>query len=216
MFMLSPIPDMKVGEGERTTEKSRKKTIGILLCVLCIFFGACSEITMTNWISSFMETEFHIDKAVGDIIGMAGFAVLLAGTRIAYARWGKNIWKTLLIGMIGAAVCYLVAGFSPYAVPAFIACILTGICTAMLWPGTLIYMEEKMPNLGVAAYALMAAGGDFGGAAAPQLMGAVIDWTNNFQAGMLVSAIFPILGIVVLLIMKKFFKEEKNLQPVVK
>lgn len=216
MFMLSPMPDMKMGEEKKSAQQNKKKGVGVLLCVLCIFLGACSEITMTNWISSFMETEFHIDKAVGDVVGMAGFAVLLALTRIVYAKWGKNIWKALFFGMIGAVVCYLVAGLSPYAVPAFIACILTGVFTAMLWPGTLIYMEEKMPNLGVAAYALMAAGGDFGGAAAPQLMGVVVDVTNNFQTGMLVSAIFPILGVVVLLIMKKFFKEEKDLQPLVK
>ena len=216
LFMLSPMPEMKLGEGEKSAEKSKKTAVGIFLCVVCIFLGACAEVTMTNWISSFMETEFHIDKAVGDVVDMAGFAVLLALTRIVYGKWGKNIWKTLLFGMIGAVVCYLVAGLSPYAIPAFIACILTGVFTAMLWPGTLIYMEEKMPNLGVAAYALMAAGGDSGGAAAPQLMGIVVDVTNNFQTGMLVSAIFPILGIVVLLIMKKFFKEEKDLSPLVK
>ena len=210
LFIFSPIPDMKVEEGKKRAEKSKKNGIGILLCVLCIFLGACSEITMTNWISSFMETEFHIDKAVGDVVGMAGFAVLLAATRIAYAKWGKNIWKTLFLGMIGAAVCYLVAGLSPYTVPAFIACILTGVFTAMLWPGTLIYMEEKMPNLGVAAYALMAAGGDFGGSAAPQLMGIVVDATGSFQTGMLVSAIFPVLGVVVTIVLWRYFKHREK------
>lgn len=36
-------------------------------------------------------------------------------------------------------------------------------------------MEEKFPHLGVAAYALMAAGGDFGASVAPQLLGVVVD-----------------------------------------
>jgi fucose permease len=92
----------------------------------------------------------------------------------------------------------------------FIACVLTGIFTAMLWPGTLIFMEEKMPNLGVAAYALMAAGGDFGASAAPQLMGVIAD-VANFKVGMAVSAIFPALGIVVLFIMRAYFKEKPAL-----
>lgn len=212
LFIFSPIPDMTVGESGEKRQKSKKKTLGICLCVLCIFFGASAEVTMTNWVSSFMETEFAIDKAVGDVVGMAGFAIVLALTRIAYAKWGKNIWKTLLVGMIGAVVCYLTAGLVSNGVVVFIACILTGIFTSMLWPGTLIFMEEKMPNLGVAAYALMAAGGDMGAAAAPQLMGIVADFAG-FKAGMVVSAAFPILGIVVLMIMRAFFKEKPDSPP---
>ena len=96
----------------------------------------------------------------------------------------------------------------------------------MLWPGTLILMEEKIPSPGVAAYALMAAGGDLGAAIAPQLMGAVVDTVKatNFaaelgeklgrnaeqigmQAGMLVTAIFPILGMIVVLIIIAYFKK---------
>lgn len=206
LFMFSPMPDMGESEIGEKREKSKKKTVGIFLCVLCIFFGASAEVTMTNWVSSFMETEFKIDKAVGDVAGMAGFAIVLALTRILYAKWGKNIWKMLFVGMIGAVACYLTAGLVSNGIIAFIACILTGIFTSMLWPGTLIFMEEKMPSLGVAAYALMAAGGDMGAAAAPQLMGIVADYAG-FKTGMLVSAIFPALGIVVLMIMRSFFKK---------
>ena len=43
----------------------------------------------------------------------------------------------------------------------------------MLWPGTLILMEEKIPAVGIAGYALMAAGGDFGASIAPQTLGIV-------------------------------------------
>ena len=191
--------------------KTKKKTVGIALCVLCIFFGACAEVTMTTWISGFMETELHTDKALGDILGLAGFAILLGATRFLYAKWGKNIGKTLLIGMVGALVCYLIVGLCPYAVPAFIACILTGVFTAMLWPGTLILMEENLSGVGVAAYALMAAGGDLGASLAPQLVGVVADY-SGMQAGMLVSAIFPALGVVVLLVALRFFKKEKSLK----
>ncbi|MBR2938614.1 MAG: hypothetical protein IKC15_01990, partial [Kiritimatiellae bacterium] len=48
------------------------------------------------------------------------------------------------------------------ALVAVAACVLTGFCTAMMWPGTLILMEEKIPHPGVTAYALMATFGDFG------------------------------------------------------
>lgn len=231
LFMLSPIPSMAGTSSTPSVENTKKRAVGTLLCVACIFFGSCAENVMSNWISSYMENALHIDKAVGDMLGMAVFAILLGLTRIAYARFGKNISRVLLLGMLGAVACYLVVGLSTSVIPAFIACILTGIFTSMLWPGTLILMEEKMPMPGVAAYALMAAGGDLGASVAPQLMGIVVDnvAASSFaaelaptvglsveqiglKAGMLVSGIFPILGIVVVLVIMRYFKKPKKTQ----
>lgn len=206
LFMISPMPDMSTNESSAVGAKTKTRTIGLALCVGCIFFGSCAENAMSNWISGYMEAQLHIDKAIGDILGMAMFAILLGITRICYAKWGKNISKMLLVGMIGAAICYLVAGFSTHIVPAFIACILTGIFTSMLWPGTLIMMEEKIPNVGVASFALMAAGGDLGASVAPQLLGIIADHAG-LQTGMLVCSVFPILGIVLMIAIICFFKK---------
>ena len=207
VFMISPMPEMDSHGAATVSRKSRRKTVGIILCVGCIFLGSCAENAMSNWISSFMEAELQIDKAIGDILGMAMFAILLGITRISYAKWGKNICKMLLVGMIGATICYLIAGLSSHSVPAFVACILTGIFTAMLWPGTLIMMEEKIPDVGVAAFALMAAGGDFGASVAPQLLGAIADrW--DLQTGMLVCSVFPFLGVGLMIVIMRFFKKE--------
>ena len=227
LFMLSPMPEMDSPAENSNPQKSGKRTLGLALCVGCIFFGSCAENAMSNWISGYMENALGIDKTLGDILGVAMFAVLLGMARIAYARFGKNILRVLLLGMVGAALCYLVAGLSPGVIPAFIACILTGFCTAMLWPGTLIMMEAKIPGAGVAAFALMASGGDLGASIAPQLMGIVIDQVSATQAaadlsiklglstehigmkaGMLVCALFPILGTVLLLFIIRFFKKE--------
>lgn len=208
LFMLSPMPDMSADQTSVTVQKSKKRTVGIALCVGCIFLGSCAENVMSNWISSYMEAALHIDKAVGDILGMAMFAILLGITRISYSKWGKNICKMLLIGMIGAAICYLVAGLSSLVLPAFIACVLTGVFTAMLWPGTLIMMEENVPGVGVATYALMAAGGDLGASFAPQLMGVIADH-SSLQTGMLVSALFPALGTILMLVIIRYFKTKE-------
>lgn len=226
MFMISPMPDMSGTESIEGVKGTKRRAFGIALCVACIFFGSCAENAMSNWVSGYMETALHIDKALGDILGLAGFAILLGLARIGYAKFGKNISRVLLIGMIGATLCYLVITFSGGVVPAMIACALTGLFTAMLWPGTLIMMEEKMPALGVTAYALMAAGGDFGAALAPQLLGIVTDTVSassfaaelgatltltaeqvGLKAGMLVTAIFPILGTVVVIVAMRYFKK---------
>ncbi len=227
LFTISPMPEMNTeNNGVPKTEKAKKRSLGLALCVGCIFFGACAENVMTNWISGFMESALRIDKTLGDILGMAVFAVFLGTARLIYAKYGKNIMKTLLLGMTGAAVCYLVAGLSSNVLLAFIACIATGLCTAMLWPGSLVMMEENVPGVGVAAYALMAAGGDFGSSLAPQLMGIVVDNVSvsgfalklsssmnltpeqiGMKAGMLVSALFPIIGVVLVMFTIRYFKK---------
>lgn len=229
LFLTSPMPNMDSSQSNSTDKKSKIDKRVLALCVACIFFGSCAENAMSNWVSSFMENALKIDKALGDILGMATFAILLGMTRILYSKFGKNICKTLLIGMVGATVCYTVVGLSPYAWLSFIACVLTGVFTAMLWPGTLIMMEEKLPSLGVWAYALMAAGGDLGASVSPQLLGIITDnvATSGFCAnlgatlglsaeqiglkvGMLTTAIFPLIGAIVVLIIIKTFKTEKT------
>lgn len=229
LFMTSPMPDMNVSHDNEGIKGTKRRTFSLALCVACIFLGSCAENAMSNWISSYMENALRIDKTVGDILGMAMFAILLGMTRITYAKYGKNIIRFLFIGMLGASACYLVAGLSTNMIFAFVACVLTGIFTSMLWPGTLIMMEENLPGIGVAAYALMAAGGDLGASIAPQLLGIVVDKVSEssfadtvsassglaaeqigLKAGMLVTAIFPIIGSVLLIFISRHFKKSNN------
>ncbi len=227
LFMTSPMPDMTPSEASTSGERSKRYAVGLALCVACIFFGSCAENTMSNWVSSFMENAIGIDKALGDILGTAMFAILLALTRMGYAKFGKSITPVLFVGMIGAVACYLLAGLSTNAVVALIACALTGMFTSMLWPGALIFMEEKIPGAGVAAYALMASGGDLGASIAPQLMGIVVDKVTassfaaglavttgltaeqiGMKSGMLLTTVFPLIGIVALAVTVRYFKKK--------
>ena len=229
IFAISPMPDMGGHGGGGGTAATKKRAVGLALCVGCIFFGSCAENAMSNWISGYMENALGIDKAVGDILGVAMFAVLLGLMRIGYARFGKRIAPVLMGGMIGATVCYLVAGLCPGVVLPFIACIFTGLFTSMLWPGALILMEDNIPCVGVTAYALMAAGGDMGASVAPQLLGAVVDGVAatsfaadlglrlgisaeqvGLKAGMLVIAVFPIIGSAVLGATLRYFKKNRQ------
>ena len=226
LFCTSPMPEMNLTQ-EKSEKKATKKGFAMMLCVMCIFLGSAAENSMTNWISSYIENALHISKTVGDILGLTLFAVLLGIGRTLYAKYGKNISNVLFLGMAGATICYLLAAVSTVPVISMIACVLTGFCTSMLWPGTLILMEEKIPSPGVTAYALMAAGGDLGASVAPQLLGAVADRVSatsfaadlgetfnltteqvGMKAGMLVAMIFPLLGIGLLLYIKKYFKKK--------
>ncbi len=227
ILRCSPLPNMDMDQNDTKAAKNKQRTKGLLLCVLCIFLGACAENTMTNWVSVYAENALHLPKVWGDIFGLALFSILLALTRSVYAKYGKNIFKTLKLSMFSAVVCYLFVALSPNAFFSLIACVTLGICTSMLWPGTLILMEEKIPAVGVAAYALMAAGGDFGASIAPQVLGIIVDnialtkWAAElgnimslsaeqigFKFGMLLAAVFPLLGGILLIYMGKFF--DKN------
>ena len=223
MFFLSPMPDMK-SDTDKNVKTGKKPILPLALCVGCIFFGSCAETVMTNWISSYTEAALGVDKALGDILGVAAFAILLGLTRIGYGKFGKGITPVLFFGMAGSAVCYITVALSENAVIAFIACTLTGAFTAMLWPGALIFMEKNVKGAGVGAFALMASGGDLGAALAPQLMGVIADSVAassfaekyaptlgitseqiGMRAGMLSTAIFPILGIIVLSLAVRYF-----------
>ena len=122
-------------------------------------------------------------------------------------------------------VCYLVASLSLNSGFSLIACAFAGLCVSMLWPGTLIYAEENFPHLGVAVYALLAAGGDLGASIGPQLVGIVSDKIAmsgaaeniaqklnitaeqvGIRTGMLIASIFPLFGVITILWMKRYFK----------
>ena len=224
MFLRTDLPVMShFGENQSQTKVFNK---GIVLCAVCLFFGGAAECTMGQWASGFIENAIGIPKVYGDIIGVAFLAALLGTGRTLYSKYGKKIINILLFGMLGAGVCYLTASLSLSPVVGIIACALTGLFTSMLWPGTLIYVQEKFANVGVAVYALMAAGGDLGAAVAPQLVGILSDKFSltdlalrisamfqisteqvGMRAGLFVAGFFPIAGVLCVLCMKKHFKK---------
>ncbi len=182
--------------------------------VLAIFLGGASEAVMTHWSSAYLESALGIPKVLGDVFGVALFAAMLGLGRTLYAQRGKHVERILVLGVIGAAVCYLVAAISSIPVVGLLACALTGLCVSMLWPGNLVVVAKRFPTGGVFLYAMMASGGDLGSAIAPELVGIVTDAAilnptlREFAAtlsltpdqlgmkiGMLVAMVFPILAL---------------------
>ena len=211
-FAKSTLPKMQTPE-KASGVIELLKTPAVWFFFFAMFFGGASEVTMAQWSSSYIEQALKIPKVIGDIFGVALFSVMLGLGRTLYAKYGKNIEKVLFISAIGASICYLTAVCSNSFV-GLIACGLTGICVAMMWPGTLVASSSRIPQGGVFVYAMMAAGGDFGASVGPQLVGLVTDIVkdssfgemmvqNGFQIeqlsmriGLLVGAIFPIIAII--------------------
>lgn len=225
LFMSSDIPELETPKSTVGGFRGLKNPV-LILCIMCIFLGGASENTMTQWCSGFLEAALGIPKLWGDIFGVAVFAVMLGMGRSLYAKFGKNISMFLLLGFAGSAVCYITAALSHNVFVGLAACAFTGFCVSMLWPGTLIYMADMIPHASVAIYALLAAGGDLGGSVAPQLVGSITDFVSQnglfasfagsltseqigFKVGMLIAAVFPLLGTVVALFMRRAEKKEK-------
>ncbi|MBQ8174490.1 MAG: MFS transporter [Clostridia bacterium] len=223
-FLRAKLPPLETAENAGGTGGVFRNA-GVLLCVLAIFMGGAAECTMSQWASGYLEMALGIPKMWGDIFGVAMFALALGLGRTLYAKYGKNTFNILILGSFSAAVCYLVAALSPLPVVGLIACALTGLCTAMLWPGNLIVSSEHYPSAGVALYALMAAGGDLGASVAPQLVGSLTDAVAKnpspfaalfgeglaseqvgMRVGILMAALFPLLGTAVLLVLRHYFK----------
>lgn len=190
------------------------KNKALWLCVAAIFFGGAAELIMTEWCSAYLEQSLGIEKVWGDLLGMAFFAVFLGLGRTLYAAKGKNIGRILVLGSLGAFICYIVAAVTNTAVIGIMACAFTGFCVSMLWPGSILVSSEKFSSGGVFIFAIMAAGGDFGAALGPQLSGVVTDAvmaspmlndlamslslspeTLGMKAGILVGAVFSLAAI---------------------
>ena len=184
---------------------------------------------MAQWASGYLEMALGIPKIWGDIFGVALFAAALGLGRSLYAKIGKNVERVLLLGAIGATLCYLIAALSPFPVLGLLACALTGFCVSMLWPGSLIVGSERFPAGGVFIFALMAAGGDLGASVGPQLVGVVTDGVASssrmltlaarlgigaeqlgMRVGMLVGMLFPLFAIGVYFVIRRGKKKENQ------
>ncbi len=176
LFAGSKLPEMETPEKVSGVITMLKNKF-IWLSFAGIFLGGASEVTMAEWASGYLEKALSVPKIWGDIFGVALFSVALGLGRTLYAKFGKNIERVLLLGSIGATLCYLVAAISPFPIFGLFACAFTGFCVSMLWPGSLIVSSGRFPSGGVFIYALMAAGGDFGAAVGPQLVGLVTDFS---------------------------------------
>lgn len=228
LYLGTDIPKLETPE-QITGAISMMTSKTLWLCVLMIFLGGASEVSMAQWSSSFMEQALGLSKVWGDIFGVALFSVMLGTGRTLYAKMGKNITKVLFFGVLGAFICYLIVAISDLPLIGLIACALTGLCVSMLWPGSLIVAAERYPKSGVFLYAMMAAGGDLGASISPQLMGIVTDIAIKhptvihlaqslqvtpeqlaMKTAMLVGALFPLIAIPIYLYVHKTANKKRR------
>ena len=161
---------------------------------------------MAQWASAFAENALGLSKTVGDLAGPCLFAIMMGICRVFYGKWGEKI--DLVRFMKGSGLlclfCYLLATLSGNSLVNLAGCVICGFSVGIMWPGTISIFSRLLPAGGTAMFALMAMAGDLGGAAGPGLVGMVTQQAgDNLQQGLLAGAVFPVVLLISLLLLKK-------------
>ncbi len=179
-----PVP-ATVPDHERTSLIGLVGSPVFLLVLLLMAAGGASELTMSQWSSFFAQQATGVPKAVGDLLGPGLFALLMALGRTAYGLLGERVplRGALIASGAGAAACYVVTASSPAPAASLVACALTGLCVALMWPGATSLAAARFPAGGGAMFAMLALAGDVGAAAGPSAAGAIADAAGTAFAG---------------------------------
>lgn len=202
MFIYVPIyNDPSKLDTEKRAEYSKNSSISellknrifIIFMIVMIMAGA-SELSMSQWASSFAESGLGVSKAVGDICGPCLFGILMGTARILYSRFGKklNAIVCMMSSCILCIISYLMAAFSPVPIIALLGCALCGLSVGILWPVALALASEKLSS-SIALFGTLAIGGDLGCLAGPAIAGFVADtFHGNISVSFAFSTIFPL------------------------
>ncbi len=206
LFALVPINQLNA-------EKSGfSHLFGSHLFWIFMLFMVCSgaaEIAMSQWASFFAEEGLKISKTMGDLLGPCMFAVFMGISRVLYPILHDRISlsKYMLLSSIGCTATYILASLSHNPYLSLMGCAMTGFFVGIAWPGTLSLAAKYNPKGGAAMFGILALSGDLGCTLGPEMvvLGAskLNILSSPIHAGLLISALFPILMILCLYVLKK-------------
>ena len=177
------------------------------LFLLLMACAGASELSISQWASAFAESALGVSKTVGDLAGPLSFALLMGLSRLVYAAYSRN--RPSPTGFMTASTILCIAGYllvslSPWPALALVGCALCGMAVGCMWPGTFSLAAACFPRSGTALFALLALAGDLGCSAGPGLVGLVSSaWGDRLQYGLLAAAVFPLLLLAGLAVLRK-------------
>lgn len=171
-----------------------------LLMLMMVCAGA-SELSVSQWASTFAEKGLGISKTLGDLMGPMFFALLMGCARAFYGKYGEKVELDRF--MTGSAllcvISYLCISLVPVPWIGLLGCGICGLSVGIMWPGTFSKATVSIKRGGTAMFALLALGGDIGCSGGPTLVGLVSGaFGDNLHRGILAGAIFPIILLVCL------------------
>lgn len=172
-----------------------------LLMLMMVCAGA-SELSVSQWASSFAEKGLGVSKTLGDLMGPMFFALLMGAARAFYGKYGDRV--ELDHFMTGSALLcvasYLCISLIPIPWIGLLGCGICGLSVGIMWPGTFSKATASIKRGGTAMFALLALGGDIGCSGGPTLVGFVSGaFGDDLHKGILAGMIFPMILLVCLL-----------------
>lgn len=199
IFTKVPIPELA---GKKSGERSRDlfKTGKFYMFILLMVMAGASEMTVSQWASSFAEEGLGVSKTVGDLLGPCLFAVLMGTGRILSAILVKRVPLKLI--MCGCCVLciigYGVIVFSPIAELSLAGCAICGFAVSNMWPGVYSLAPEHFQS-SVKLFSYMAFAGDIGCLLGPSIGGTLSDITGNMKSVFILGCVFPIIMLITLI-----------------
>lgn len=176
-----------------------------LLMLMMVCAGA-SELSVSQWASTFAEKGLGISKTLGDLTGPMFFALLMGCSRAFYGKYGERV--ALDRFMTGSAllcvISYLCISLVPVPWIGLLGCGLCGLSVGIMWPGTFSRATASVKRGGTAMFALLALGGDIGCSGGPTLVGFVSGaFGDDLHRGILAGIVFPVVLLVGLFALKR-------------
>jgi len=172
-----------------------------LLMLMMICAGA-SELSVSQWASTFAEKGLGVGKTLGDLMGPMFFAVLMGSARAFYGKYGDrmNLDRFMTGSALLCAISYLCVSLVPVPWIGLLGCGLCGLSVGIMWPGTFSKATASIKRGGTAMFALLALGGDIGCSGGPTLVGFVSGaFGEDLHKGILAGVIFPAVLLICLL-----------------
>ena len=208
IFTKVPIASLiEEGETGMTIKEFCENKIFWILMLMMMCAGA-SELSVSQWASTFAEQGLGISKTVGDLAGPMAFAVLMGSARTFYGKFGDRIDldKFMIGSSILCILSYLCISLSPSAIMSLIGCSVCGFSVGIMWPGSFSKASTALHNGGTSLFALLALAGDIGCSGGPTLVGFISGLaSDNLKKGILAGVIFPVLLLVGILLLRKDF-----------
>lgn len=205
LFLKAPMPPA-VPETKRMKPGALFRQPVFWLMLAAMVCAGASELSMSQWASTFAEKGLKISKTLGDLLGPCLFAGFMGLGRAVYGKWGDKLpGNRVMLGCgIGAVACYALAIFASLPALGLAGCALCGLAVSVMWPGTLSASAARFPLGGTAMFSLLAMAGDLGGSLGPWLTGVVADASGGgVKIGLLAAVIFPVGMIVTSLLRRK-------------
>jgi len=177
--------------------------------VLVMFCAGASEMSVSQWASTFAEQGLGVDKTVGDLAGPMFFAVLMGTSRTIYGKYGHkiNLDRFMLFSGILCILSYIIISLSPWPMVSLIGCGICGLSVGIMWPGTFSIASSTIKGGQTAMFAYLALAGDLGCMGGPTIVGLISGHFNdNLKIGILLAVIFPALLITGILAIKRSMK----------